>query len=120
MAEEPKQGRSVRWQSDPGEHEQSVSVSSGLKRRSGFEYLSSRVNVTPSLQDAARKTGALRVSVLIRMQPAHKIAHVPPNLASVRPVAHAKDPSWRRAGKQHHAQNVEVNDGDNCVLVEAR
>jgi hypothetical protein len=53
------------------------------------------------------------------MQPAHQIAHVPPNLASFRAGFHPEDAARRRAAKQHDSQDIKLDDRDYSVLVKA-
>jgi hypothetical protein len=53
------------------------------------------------------------------MQPAHQIAHVPPNLASFRAGLHPQYAARRRAAKQHNLQNIRLNDRNYGLLVKA-
>jgi len=78
----------------------------------------SHVYLTPSLEHTPPKSDAPRVAALIGMKPSHKISHVPPNLASPVSVLRAKDASWGRAAKQHHTEDVELNDVDYFVLIQ--
>ena len=62
-------------------------------------FFSSPIDLTPRVQNPARKDHPPRAGPSIRMQPAHQIAHVPANLASFGAGFHAEYAARRSAAK---------------------